>query len=157
MRALGALTVGAAAVLLAACGGTFGGSGDEVTVTGTVFSDHHIDLPCEELTADPLRPEELSGIRLVFTDGTGNALGEAVTGDLEWRKLDYGCRFLAAYSVTLPRRAAYRIDFEPKPPRGQGAMYLGAEDLEPQGIRHAELEERGFEWSFEAEPSYGTP
>jgi len=158
MRNLGGMALAGATVLLVACGGLFGRPGDKVSITGTVFSDHRVDLPCEEQAADPLRPEELSGIRLRFTDGRGELLGGAVTEELQWRELDYGCRFFAAYSVTLPRRVEYRVTFEPRPPKDiHGAMYLGAEDLEPQRISLAELEQRGFEWSFEAESSYAVP
>jgi hypothetical protein len=157
MRNLRALTA-VMALLLAGCGGIFGRASDDVRVTGAVFSDHRVDLPCEEQASDPMRPQELSGIRLLFADGMGNRLGDAVTGELRWRRLDYGCRFFAEYSVTLFRSAEYHVDFDPPQPRDiQGAMFLGAEDLEPQRIRHAELEEQAFEWSFEAEPSYAVP
>jgi hypothetical protein len=158
MRNLRGMALAGATVLLVACGGPFGRSGDEISITGTVFSDHRVDLPCEEQAADPSRPEGLSRLRLRFTDGRGDLVGAAVTEELQWRELDYGCRFFAAYSVTLPRRVEYRVTFEPRPPRDvDGAMYLGAEDLEPQRISLAELERRGFEWSFEAEASYAVP
>ena len=59
----------------------------------------------------------------------------------------------------LPRASGYRVEFDPPEPRELpgGGFFQGAEDLEPQSISYQELEERGFEWSFEAEPLFAVP
>lgn len=157
---VGGLAV-AVMVLSAGCAGLgSGSSGSEISVHGVVFSDHFVDLPCAEQAADEYRPEELSGIELTFSDGDANVLGTATTGPLEWEPADYhyGCRFLAAYAVTLPKVPLYRVEFNPPPPRELGGGYFeGAELLEPQQISYETLQKSGFEWSFEAEPAYVVP
>lgn len=142
-------------LLLSACGSVSPGS---VTVEGMVYSDHRVDLPCEEQAALPTRPEELSEIVLRFSDQTASPLAEATTGLLEWEELDHGCRFLARYRVTLPKAEVYRVEFYPPPPRElDGSYFEGAEVLEPQEISLAELEAAGRRWNFEAPPSYVVP
>jgi hypothetical protein len=154
-----AMGVAASLVLAVGCGGPGGGAApSEVTIRGVAFSDHRVDLPCDEQAEADGRPEELSGIELRLSDGDGKPLGYAVTGPLEWAPLDYGCRFFAAYSVALPAAPAYRVEFDPPAPREFGGGYFeGAELLEPQEISHEGLRKAGFEWNFEAEPSYVVP
>lgn len=126
---------------------------------GGVFTDFHVDGPCE-LSEDSFgQPEELSGIILTFTDPDGVLLGEATTGALQIESLDYGCRYLAEYSLTLPPASAYTVDFDPPTPRNFpfGGYFEGAEELETQDISHVDLEAAGFEWSFEAPPQYVVP
>lgn len=92
---------------------------------------------------------------MTFRDDALAPLAETRTGPLESEELDYGCRFLARYSVELPRASGYRVEFGPPEPRDRprGGYFQGAEALGPQSISYQELEERGFEWSFEAEPA----
>lgn len=145
----------AVGLLLAACGAATGGG--EVLLRGSIFSDFRVDLPCQE--QQDSAPEKLLGILMIFRDDAGAPLAETRTGPLESEELDYGCRFLARYSVQLPRAAGYRVEFDPPEPREMpgGGFFQGAEDLGPQSISYQELEERRFEWSFEAEPVFAVP
>jgi hypothetical protein len=149
-----AVTV-AVGLLVAACGAPRGGG--EVMVRGSVFSDFRVDLPCQEQQGSA--PEELSGIRMTFRDDAGTPLADTRSGPLESQQLDYGCRFLARYSVALPQASGYQVEFDPPEPRELpgGGFYQGAEDLGPESISYQELEEQGFEWSFEAEPLFAVP
>ncbi len=139
---------------LAACG-----VGRQATIEGSVFTDFHVDGRCE-LNEDGIgQPEELSGIVLTFTDPDGVVLGETTTGALRIESLEYGCRYLAEYSLTLTRASSYTVEFDPPTPHGFpfGGYFEGAEELETQDISHAELAAAGFEWSFEAPPQYVVP
>lgn len=161
MGARKAVTAGLAlgSVVLSGCAGIGEGRrGSQIEIHGEVFSEHRVDLPCEEQAADESRPQELSGIELSFSDAEGNLLGTATSGPLEVEPLDYGCRFFAGYRATVSPASRYRVDFDPPPPREvSGGYFEGAELLEPQEISHRDLEAAGFTWSFEAEPAYVVP
>jgi hypothetical protein len=139
---------------------------DRIGISGALFVDVNVDLPC----AGQQGPNELSGIKLTFTDAAGMALGSAITGPLQVSELpqgrpgtegwaNAGCRFMAAYSVTMAPAASYRVEFDVPPPRpGPGGGYFqGVQDLVPQTISHDELRANAFSWSFEVQPSYVVP
>lgn len=125
---------------------------DTVVVEGSVFTDFHVDLTCEEYsTNQEALPEELSGIALTFSD-QGEVFGQTSTGGLQWSELDSGCRFYTSYRASLPKSAGYRVDFDPPPPTDSG--FYGAEELTTQEISFEDLEDDGFRWDFEAPPTY---
>jgi hypothetical protein len=139
---------------------------DQTQISGALFVNVNVDLPC----AGQQGLNELSGIELTFTDATGTTLGSARTGPLQVRELELGrpgtegwanpgCRFLAAYAVTLTPAASYRVEFTVPPPRpGPGGGYFqGIHDLVPQTVSHDELRANAFMWSFEVQPSYVVP
>ncbi len=151
------MAIAAFALAASGCAAT-GERAVAVRLHGEVFSDHRIDQPCDEQAAAPSRPEELSGILLVFTDSAGLEMGRATTGELEWRELAPGCRFVATYAVDLPHADRYQVTFDPPEPRVVGGMsFVGAEELHPATVSLVELEATGFEWSFEVAPTYVVP
>jgi hypothetical protein len=138
----------------------------QVGISGALYVDFNVDLPC----ARQQGPNELSGIKLTFTDATGTTLGSATTGPLQVHELELGrpgtegwtnpgCRFLAAYSVTLTPADSYRVEFTVPPPRpGPGGGYFqGVQDLVPLTTSHDELRANAFMWSFKVQPSYVVP
>ena len=136
-----------------------------VGLTGAVYTDVHVDAPCEGQQG----PEELSQVVLTFSDPSGSVLGTATTGPLSVEEMPHGpgtegwahggCRFLAAYAVRLPVADAYAVEFDPPdPPANPNAGYFdGANQLEPATTTYAELAADGFTWSFEAPPAYVVP
>lgn len=129
-----------------------------VTIGGAVFTDFRMG-PCGEIEQGPMRPAELSGIELTFTDGSKTVLARALTGPLRTEPIPDGCRFLADYQVVLPPATTYRVEFEPPEPRTLpgGGYFAGAEDLEPQEVRYDSLAAARFEWNFEAQPGFVVP
>jgi hypothetical protein len=159
------LTLGLA-LALGACGATMAPTPGGVTITGALYVDVVVDLPCDEQQG----PSELSGVGLTFTDGTGVVLGRAATGALQVQDLppgrpgtegwaNAGCRFFAPYSVTTVPVQAYRVEFSAAPPRvGPGGGYFqGVLELAPQAISHDDLAAMAFTWTFEVQPSYAVP
>jgi hypothetical protein len=157
------LALGLVIVALGSCDVAQDRPPDEIEISGALYVDLNVDLPCAEQRG----PNELSGIVLTFTDATGTILGSASTGTLQVRELqpgrpgtegwaNPGCRFFAAYSVTSVPAASYRVEFTVPPPRpGPGGGYFqGVQDLVPQTISHDDLRANEFLWSFEVQPSY---
>lgn len=128
-------------------------------VEGMVYTDATVDQTCAELTAPQHRPEELSGIELIFVpEGASGDAASAVTGALETEDLDYGCRFLARYQVTLERAGSYSVSFvTPEPRVFGGAYFTGTEHLEEQRRTLEQLEENGLRWDFEVPPEWAVP
>lgn len=129
-----------------------------VTISGAVYSDFHVGLSCAD-GPPGMRPEDLSGIKLTFSDPNGVALGGALTGPLRSQPLADGCRYLADYQAVVTPAAVYRVAFDPPEPRAMpgGGYFDGAGQLMPQEIRHDELAAAGFTWSFEAPPAFVVP
>lgn len=126
---------------------------ETVVVEGSIFTDFHVDISCDEYSAqESSMPEELSGVALTISNGTGAIVGRTSTGTLQWSTLDDGCRFYASYQVTVPVAPVYRVDFDPLPPKESG--FFGAEELATQQVSFEELEGDGFRWDFEAPPTY---
>jgi hypothetical protein len=127
-----------------------------VTISGVVFTDFRIG-PCGE--EDAMRPDELSGIELTFTDGSGAPLGGTLTGPLRTEPIADGCRFLADYQVVVPPATSYRVEFDPSEPRTRpgGGYFDGAEQLVAQEMPYDQLAAAGFEWNFEAQPGFVVP
>lgn len=163
--ALTILTLGLA-VTLGGCGSTTAPTLDSVTITGALYVNVFVDLPCAEQQG----PSELSGVDLTFTGGTGVVLGRAATGPVQVHDLppgrpgtegwaNPGCRFFAAYSVTTVPVDAYRVEFSAAPPRVEpgGGYFQGVQELTPKAISHDELAAMAFIWTFEVQPSYAVP
>lgn len=159
------LTLGLA-LALGGCDTTTAPTPGGVTITGALYVDVLVDLPCAEQRG----PSALSGVDLVFTDPAGVVLGQAVTGPLQVQDLppgrpgtagwaNPGCRFFAAYSVTTVPVEAYRVEFDAAPPQIEpgGGYFQGVHELGPQTIALDELAAMGFTWSFEVPPSYAVP
>jgi hypothetical protein len=127
-----------------------------VTISGAVFTDFRIG-PCGEEGA--MRPDELSAIELMFTDGSGVTLGGTLTGPLRTEPMADGCRFLADYQIVLPPATRYRVEFDPPEPRTLpgGGYFDGAEQLVAQELPYDQLAAAGFEWNFEAQPGFVVP
>jgi hypothetical protein len=142
-------------VLVAACGSTERDPA-RVAIRGSVFTDFRVG-PCGD--ANPMSPDELSGIKLTFSDASGILQGGTLTGPLRTEPIPDGCRFLADYQVVVPQAASYRVEFDPPQPRTLpgGGYFAGAEQLEPQEIRYEQLAAAGFEWNFEAQPGFVVP
>ncbi len=152
---IGWLTV-ATLLTFAACDP--GATSATVRLSGFVFSDITTDLACDEYTDPSQRPEELSGIELLFEDAEGNSLGTTTTGALERQDLDYGCRFSAAYEIVLDRAESFTVDFDPPEPRNFGGLYYdGANTLEGQTVDYQTIVDNGLTWNFEAPPQWVTP
>ena len=134
----------------------------KVEITGAIYVEFHTDSPCRLADA----PAELSGVAIQFRDPDGTQLGEGLTGPIGFQLLSFGegksgwahpgCRYFAPYAAMLDRARSYRASFESPPQNmvGAGSWFTGVSDLEEQVISHEELEANGFEWDFEAEPSY---
>ena len=150
-------------LLLAACmpGGS-GGSAGPVSVSGALFLDLHVDSQCSNADAPP----PLSGVRLTFRGPERQPLGEAVSGPIGHRLLEFGpgkdgweypgCRFVSLYSAELERAESYSVTFRAVllPGAVPGVGFTGIDELGEQTISHAELEANGFAWDFEVSPSY---
>jgi len=143
---------------VAACG-TTEGTPVSVTIRGAVFTDFHDGLPCADGRPAAMRPDEISGIALTFSNPEGVDLGGALTGPLRTEQLADGCRFLADYQLSVPPAVAYRVEFDPPEPRTMpgGGYFDGADQLAPQEIRHDVLAAAGYSWSFEAPPAFVVP
>lgn len=136
-----------------ACGEGATETAETVILDGMIFTDLAVDLPCDEYdSGGASRPDEISGVVLRFSDGDGAHLGQATTGVVELMDLDYGCRFIAPYRVSLPVSPFYRVEFEPPPP-GESGFY-GVEELSPQQIAYEDLKGIEFRWDFEAPPTF---
>lgn len=129
-----------------------------VTIRGAVFTDFRIG-PCADVEQGAMRPAELSGIDLTFTDGSGAKLGGTLTGPLRTEPIADGCRFLADYEIVLPPAMSYRVEFDPPEPRmlPGGGYYDGAGQLVAQERRYDQLAGAGFEWDFEAPAAFVVP
>jgi hypothetical protein len=140
---------------IGACGNTERAPA-RVTISGAVFTDFRTG-PCGEEGA--MRPTELSGIALTFTDDSGDQVGGTLTGPLRTEPIADGCRFLADYEIVLPPAAGYRVEFDPPEPRTLpgGGYFDGAEQLVAQELRYEQLAAAGFEWNFEAPPGFVVP
>ena len=127
-----------------------------VTISGFVFTDFRMG-PCGAEGA--MRPAELSGIGLTFSDASRLHLGGTVTGPLRTEPIADGCRFLADYQIVVPPATSYRVEFDPPQPRTLpgGGYFDGAEQLVAQEIRYDQLAAAGFEWNFEAQPGFVVP
>ncbi len=160
------LAIGLALATLLGCAPTREIPSDQVLISGALYVDLNVDLPCASNRVLVSSQE----IGITFLDPTGTALGSAITGPLQVTELSRGrpgtegwanpgCRFLAAYSVALTPASAYRVEFVVPPPRpGPGGGYFqGVQDLVPQAISHDELRVNEFTWSFEVQPSYVVP
>lgn len=154
----------ATVVILALLAVATGGCGtaevgpSRVTISGAVFTDFHVGLSCAD-GPPGMRPDELSGIRLTFSNPDGVALGAALTGPLRSEPIADGCRYLADYQALVTPAAIYRVAFDPPQPRMApgGGYFDGAAQLVPQEIRHDQLAAAGFSWSFEAPPAFVVP
>ena len=138
---------------------------DELQLSGSIYTDFRVDMPCTEQQA----PAELTGVELSFKDGAGKLLGTALTGLPERVELPKGpgtetwahggCRIFARYGVILPLADSYLVDFTPTSlPRPANRPYFeGVDLLEPQTATMADLADRGFRWDFEASPAFVVP
>ena len=139
------------------------GTGSAVEMSGVLFVDMHVDSPCNALEAPP----ELAGVTLTFRGPDGERVGEAVSGPIGHRLLEFGegkdgwqhpgCRYITPYSVNLPKLDSYSVTFDEAAglgPDEMGAGFTGISDLGEQVISYAELEANGFAWDFEVQPSY---
>ena len=154
----------ALAIALGGCGATPESQG--LRLSGSIYTDFRVDLPCEEQQA----PAELTGVELSFKDAaTGQALGTTLTGPPERLELPKGpgtetwahggCRMYARYLVILPLAEGYSVQFTPSSaPRPANRPYFqGVDLLEPQSATMAELADRGFTWDFEAPSAFVAP
>jgi hypothetical protein len=143
--------------------GCVGAPGDgSVDVSGALYTDVRNDAVC----ADMPRIEELAGVTLRFTDGSGEVLSTTATGPLTTEELEqgpgmvgwtaFGCRYLAPFAVELPRAEVYEIAFTPSPIDATSS-FAGVEMLAPQRIRFSELEAAAFRWAIEVGPTYVVP
>lgn len=138
----------------------------ELRLSGSIYTDFRVDLPCEEQQA----PAELTGVEISFKDAaTDKALGTPLTGLPARLELPRGpgtetwahggCRMSAPYLVILPLAETYSVQFRPSSvPRPANRPYFqGVDLLEPQPATIAELAHRGFTWDFEAPPAFVVP
>jgi|SRR5687768_12080731 len=169
MRRTIAPTIWLAVAIAAVLGGCQPDAAPErkgVRLSGTIYTDFQVDLPCEEQEA----PVELTGVELSFKDAlTGRALGATLTGLPERLELPKGpgtetwahggCRMFARYLVILPLAERYSVEFTPRSlPRPANRPYFqGVDLLEPQTATMADLASRGFTWDFEAPPAFVVP
>lgn len=137
----------------------------ELQLSGFIYTDFRVDMPCAEQQAPP----ELTGVELSFKDGAGKLLGTALTGLPERLELPKGpgtetwahggCRMFARYGVILPLADSYLVEFTPSSlPRPANRPYFqGVDLLESQTATMADLAARGFKWDFEAPPAFVVP
>ncbi len=154
--------VGSAVVVV---GCSFGlASPAHVTIDGSVYTDLRVDLPCDQQVG----PAELVGITLSFEGPDRAVLTHALTEPLVVLELPRtaetaswahgGCRFAAPYRATMPPATTYSVTFFPRDAgAGPDTGFTGVDSLEPQTLRHADLEAAQFVWTFEAPPEFAVP
>ena len=165
-RWLRVAAVYAVAIALSGCDLVTAPEPEELRLSGSIYTDFRVDLPCNEQQA----PVELTGVELSFKDAvTGQALGATLTGLPERLELPKGpgtetwahggCRMYARYLVILPLAERYSVEFTPSSvPRPANRPYFqGVDLLEPQSATITELADRGFTWDFEAPPAFVVP
>jgi hypothetical protein len=163
---LRAVAVAAALVVaLAGCESSETPDPDQLRLSGSIYTDFHVDAPC----AEQRPPPELTGVELTFKDPTGKVLGTALSGLPDVLELPKGpgtetwahggCRVFAPYAAILPLAESYSVDFKPSAaPRAPNQPYFeGVDQIEPQTATMAELASRGFRWDFEAPPAFVVP
>ena len=155
----------AMAIVLGGCQLVEAPERNDVRLSGSIYTDFHVDRPCAEQQA----PAELTGVEISFKDSAGKLLGTALTGLPEGLELPKGpgtetwahggCRILARYAAILPLADSYSVAFKPSPvPRPANRPYFQGVDLiEPQTATMADLASRGFKWDFEAPPAFVVP
>ena len=104
----------AAVTIIIGCDRATGPETSEVRLSGSSYTDFHVDSPCAEHPAPP----ELTGVKITFADPAGAAVGAAVTGSLQRQELPKGpgtearahggCRMLAPTASRCPRRPPTR-------------------------------------------------
>jgi hypothetical protein len=152
----------APALVLGGCADPAEPATGEVRLSGSIYTDAVIDVPCGTHQAPP----ELTGVELSFTDTTGMPIGRALTGAPAVMELPKGigtegwahggCRYFAPYAVALPVSDAYTVTFTPVAiDRPAGAGYFdGVNQLAPQTITAADLAAAQFVWNFLAPNSF---
>ncbi len=76
----------AAVTIIIGCDRATGPETSEVRLSGSIYTDFHVDSQCAEHPAPP----ELTGVKITFADPAGAAVGAAVTGSLQRQELPKG-------------------------------------------------------------------
>jgi hypothetical protein len=87
---------------------------------------------CEDVSAS-----DASSIPVTFSDGQGNVVGTATTGETTLTQSSGYCAATAPYSVDLPREDLYEASFPGK--------------LNPERMSYDDLERANFAWNLGAE------